>query len=153
MRSRQTLLFHGVGRGRAWNRQLLEAVKAIVIERRRNLNLSKLHSITVGFNLDAILHQHHASLNGSWAFQHSRSNSSRVSAVGCIAGVIHERRYLSHVFLDATHLVDLVDDPKKQSYAANIVAHELAHVALNHWQTQRSSAYAFPTKGPDSGQN
>lgn len=144
MQLRHALRFHGPGRGNAWNRQLLDAIKAIVVERRRNLNLRKLHSITVGFDLDAMLRDHFATLQAPSAFLRSRSKSSRVGAAGCVAKVMHEGRYLSHVFLDATHLVDLVDDPHKESYAANIVAHELAHVALDHWQTQPSWDYVSP---------
>ena len=149
MQLRRLLTFHGRGRGKAWNRQLLAAIKVIMIERRRDLNLRKLHSITVGFDLDAMLRAHYASLKASSAFQRSRSNSSRVDAAGCVAGVMRDGRYVSQVFLDATHLADLVDDPQKESYAANIVAHELAHVALNHWQTQRPWDYVSPTLGPD----
>jgi hypothetical protein len=149
MRLRRSLTFHGPGRGKAWNRRLLDAIKTIVTERRQDLNLRKLHSITVGFDLDAMLRAHYASLQVSSAFQRSRSKSSRVGAAGCVAGVMHEGRYLSHVFLDATHLVDLVDDPQKESYAANIVAHELAHVALNHWKAQPPWDYVSPTLRPD----
>ncbi|MFC3651946.1 hypothetical protein ACFONN_10365 [Dyella humi] len=123
----------------------MAAIKAIVVERRRDLNLRKLHSITVGFGLDAMLRAHYASLQVSSALQRSRSNRNRVGAAGCVAGVMRDGRYLSQVFLDATHLVDLVDDPQKESYAANIVAHELAHVALNHWQTQPTWDYVSPT--------
>lgn len=148
-RRRFSLTFHGPGRGTAWNRQLLAAVKAIVIDRWPALNLQKLHSITVGFGLDAMLHAYHDSLNASSAFLRSRSNSSRVGAAGCVVGVMHDGRYVSQVFLDATYLVDLVDNPQKESYAANIVAHELAHVALNHWQTQPPWDYVSPTLGPD----
>ena len=144
-RRRFSLTFHGPGRGKAWNRQLLAAIKAIVIEPRRGLNLCKLHSITVGFDLDAMLRDHYSSLHASSAFPRSRSKSARVGAAGCVAGVMRDGRYLSLVFLDATHLVDLVDDPQKESYAANIVAHELAHVVLNHWQTQPTWDYVSPT--------
>ena len=149
MQLRRSLTFHGPGRGKEWNRQLLAAIKAIMIERRRDLNLSKLHSITVGFDIDAMLRDHYASLQASSAFLRSRSNSSCVGAAGCVAGVIHDGRYLSHVFLDATHLVDLVDDPQKESYAANIVAHELAHVALNHWQSKPPWDYVASTSRSD----
>jgi len=148
-RRRFSLTFHSLGRGTAWNRQLLAAVKAIVIDRRPDLNLRKLHNITVGFGLDAMLRAHHDSLNASSAFLRSRSNSSRVGAAGCVAGVMHDGRYVSQVFLDATYLVDLVDNPQKESYAANIVAHELAHVALNHWQTQPAWDYVSHTFHPD----
>lgn len=143
-RRRFSLTFHGPGRGKAWNRQLLAAIKTIVIERRRNLNLRKLHSITVGFDLDAMLRDHLATLQTSSAFLRSRRQGERVGTAGCVAGVMRDGRYVSRVFLDATHLVDLVDDPHKESYAANIVVHELAHVALDHWQTQPSWDYVSP---------
>jgi hypothetical protein len=149
MQLRRSLTFHGPGRGKAWNRRLLDAIKAIVIERRRDLNLRKLHSITVGFDLDAMLWAHYTSLQASSAFQRSRRQGERVGTGGCVAGVMHEGRYLSHVFLDATHLVDLVDTPQKESYAANIVAHELAHAALNHWKAQPPWDYVSPTLRPD----
>lgn len=139
------LTFYGAGRGKAWNFQLLTAIKSIVVERRRHLNLRKLHSITVGFDLDAMLRAYYASLQVSSAFQRFQSSSNRVGVAGCVAGVMHDGRYVSRVFLDATYLVDLVDDPQKDSYAANIVAHELAHVALNHWQTQPTWDYVSPT--------
>jgi hypothetical protein len=149
MRLRQALFFHGVGRGKAWNRQLLEAVKAIVIERKPNLNLRKLHRITVGFDLDAMLHEHDASLNRSSAFHRPRSQSSHVGSAGCVVGSMRDDRYVSLVFLDASYLADLVDNPQMEGVAANIIAHELAHVALSHWQTQPPSAYVFPTRDPD----
>ena len=149
MQLRRSLRFHGPGRGKDWDRRLLAAIKAIVIERRENLNLRKLHSITVGFDLDAMLRDHLATLQASSAFQRSRRQGERVGTAGCVAGVMHDGRYLSHVFLDATHLVDLVDDPQKASYAANIVAHELAHVALNHWKAQPPWDYVSPTLRQD----
>lgn len=145
MQLRRSLTFHGPGRSKVWNRRLLDAIKTIVIERRRNLNLRKLHSITVGFDLDAMLRAHYASLQAPSAFQSSRHHGGRVGTAGCVAEVMRNGRYVSQVFLDATHLVDLVDDPQKESYAANIVAHELAHVALNHWQAQPPWDYVSPT--------
>jgi hypothetical protein len=149
MRLRRSLTFHGPGRGKDWNRELLAAIKAIVIERQRDLNLRKLHSITVGFDLDVMLRDHLAISQAPSTFLRSRSQSRRVGAAGCVAKVMHEGQYLSRVFLDAAHLVDLVDDPKRESYATNIVAHELAHVALDHWQTQPFWDYVSPTLGRD----
>jgi len=147
MRYRPSLTFHGDGRGKVWNRQLLTAIRAVVSERRHNLNLRKLHSITVGFDLDAMLHARGASLEVS--FPRSRGQSSHVGTAGCVAGAMRDGRYASLIFLDATYLVDLVDNPQKESIATNIIAHELAHVAISHWQTQPASAYVFPTQDPD----
>jgi hypothetical protein len=149
MRSRSSLTFHGPGRGKAWNRQLLAAVKAILSERRHDLNLKKLHGITVGFGLDDLLQ---AAWNGSdltLAFQRSSTKRHHADSAGCVAGIMHEGRYMSHVFLDATYIADLVDDPQKESFAANIIAHELAHVALHHWLTKRPAAYIFPIRRAD----
>jgi hypothetical protein len=148
-RRRFSLNFHGPGRGKAWNRRLLAAINAIVIERRLGLNLRKLHSITVGFDLDAMFRDHLATLQTSSAFLRSRRQGERVGTAGCVAGVMRDGRYLSYVFLDAIHLVDLVDDPHKESYAANIVAHELAHVALNHWQSKPPWDYVASTPRSD----
>lgn len=147
---RSLLIFHGPGRGKAWNRQLLAAIKAIVVERKHELNLRKLDSITVGFDLDGMLRSVDALSETSADFTRLRNkNNNRTGTAGCVAGVMRDGRYVSQVFLDATHLVDLVDDPQAESYAPNVVAHELAHVALNSWQTQRPWAYVFPTRQPD----
>ena len=58
-------------------------------------------------------------------------------------------RYLRHVILDATFLTQLVDDPQAESWAANVVAHELAHVGVSHWLTKPALDYIFPTQRVD----
>jgi hypothetical protein len=93
MQLRRSLTFHGPGRGKAWNRQLLATIKEIVIERLRNLNLRKLHSITVGFDFDAMLRDHLATLQAPSAFQRSRRQDERVGMAGCVAGVMRDGRY------------------------------------------------------------
>lgn len=148
MELRRSLRFHGPGRGKAWNRQLLAAIKTIVVERRRQLNLRKLHSISVGFDLDDMLRAIESPSEPSAVPRRPRPNRVTGSA-GCVTGAMRDDRYASLVFLDANYLVDLVDNPQADGVGANIVAHELAHVALNHWQTQPSSAYVFPTKISD----
>lgn len=140
--------FHGPGRGKAWNRQLLAAIKTIVVERRHQLNLRKLHSISVGFDLDDMLRAIENHSEPSAVLRRPRRNRVTGSA-GCVAGAMRDDRYASLVFLDANYLVDLVDNPQAEGVGANIISHELAHVALNHWQTQPSSAYVFPTKISD----
>lgn len=73
----------------------------------------------------------------------------RTIAAGCVIGVTHESMYVQRVFLDATHLVDLVDNPHIEGLAANIVVHELAHVSLDHWQIKPPWDYVSLTLNLD----
>jgi hypothetical protein len=141
-RQRPLIRFHG--HGKEWNQQLLAIIQAILVERRHHFNLRKLHGVTVGFGLDDVLRATEQKWGISTHFLPPTTKRSRRVAAGCAVGLMRQERYVSHVFLDATHLADLVDDPRKESYAANIIVHEFAHVALNHWQTKPPLDYLLP---------
>jgi len=59
------------------------------------------------------------------------------------------KHFLGQVILDAHFLGELVDETLPVGCAANIVAHELAHVALFHWLDKPAWEYVFPTQHPD----
>lgn len=118
-------------------------------ERREDLNLSKLDGITVTFNLHTALNEI-AGRNDLVMARKKRTLSQSYSVTaGCVFGVMRGERYLSHVILDAAFLTQLVDDPQTEGLAANIVAHELAHVGLSHWLIKPAQSYVFPTQRPD----
>lgn len=146
---RPPLLFHGPGRSKAWDKQLLSAIRFIAAERRENLNLSKLDGITVTFDLDAALEAIDDRCDMVMARKKKPPSQSYSVTAGCVFGVMRGERYLSHVILDATFLTQLVDDPQTEGWAANIVAHELAHVGVCHWLTKPALEYIFPTQCVD----
>jgi len=148
-RRRPSLRFHGQGASTAWNRQLLSAIRVIVAERRENLNLSKLDGITVSFDLDGAIR---AVESGQQVFSVREKRVAlqyRTVSAGCVIEVMRQERHVSHVILDAAYLAQLVDDPQAESWAANIVAHELAHVGVSHWLTKPAWSYLFPTQRSD----
>ncbi|MGH8156979.1 MAG: hypothetical protein ACREPQ_02570 [Rhodanobacter sp.] len=141
--------FHGPGKGKAWNQKLLSAIQGIVVERRENLNFAKLDGITVSFDLAGAISSIQNEQDVISVREKQIALQHQTVAAGCVMGVMRQERYLSHVFLDATYLTQLVDDPQAESWAANIVAHELAHVDLSHWLTKPAWSYVFPTQRSD----
>jgi hypothetical protein len=141
--------FHGQGASTAWNRQLLSAIRSIVAERRENLNLSKLDGITVSFDLDGAVRAVEGRQQVLSVRQKRIALRCRTVSAGCVIHVMRQERHMSHVILDATYLTQLVDDPQTESWAENIVAHELAHVGISHWLTKPAWSYIFPTQRTD----
>lgn len=148
-RRRPSPRFHGQGANPAWNRQLLSAIQGIVAERRGNLNLSKLDGITVSFDLDEAVRAVESEQQISSVRQKRIALRHQTVSAGCVIHFMRQKRHVSRVILDATYLAELVDDPQMESFAANIVAHELAHVGTSHWLTKPSWSYVFPTQRTD----
>jgi hypothetical protein len=106
----------------------------------QNFNLARLQRVTLTHDLDAAL----AVAERRWkrrADQREFVLYPRIGAGGYAIEVMYRRRLRSEIFLDARLLTNLVDPGHPESCAANIVAHELAHVALFNWRDRPASSY------------
>lgn len=125
----------------------MAAVKTLYEGLRPNFNLAKLRRVTLTHDLDAALvaagkRWKRCAPPGSFTFP------PKINAAGCATEVMYRKRLRGEVFLDARFLAELIDPGHPKSCAANIVAHELAHVALFHWREKPACTYVFPTS-PD----
>lgn len=120
-----------------WNGRFQAALIDIVVACGRFMDLRLLDGLTVGFDYDAALAS--VDLGYESSIAKGYTNSGGLVGVGKILRVKREGAMKAHVVLDANYLGGLVEPDGEEFWpTANIVAHELAHVAVTAWFEEHS---------------
>ncbi|MGP1664878.1 MAG: hypothetical protein ACTS5I_02975 [Rhodanobacter sp.] len=126
------LSFRGLGDDAEWNGRFQEAVRQLVIGCGRCMDLALLDGVTVGVDYDDALASVELGYESSIAKQYT--NADGLIGVGKMLRVKREGQIEVHVVINANAICALADQEHEMFWpCANIVAHELAHVAVVGW--------------------
>lgn len=125
------LSFRGLGDDE-WDGRFQEAVRQVVIGCGYCMDLTLLDGVTVGIDYDDALASVDLGYESSVAKQYT--NSDGLVGVAKMLRVKRDGQIKAHVVINA-NLVYALADPEHEMFwpSANIVAHELAHVAVLAW--------------------
>lgn len=131
------LSFRGLGDDAEWNGRFQEAVRQLVIGCGRCMDLALLDGVTVGVDYDDALASVELGYESSIAKQYT--NADGLIGVGKMLRVKREGQVKVHVVINANAICALADHEHEMFWpCANIVAHELAHVAVAGWLEEHS---------------
>lgn len=131
------LSLRGLGTDSEWNERFKDALLNLVVACGRCMDLRLLDGLTVGFDYDDALDS--VDLGYTSSIAKGYTNSGGLIGVGKMLRVKRKDQLKAHVVLDANYLGALVDIEHEEFWpTANIVAHELAHVAIVNWFEQHS---------------
>lgn len=122
-----------------WNRCFRTTLQELILEVSRFIDLDLLDGVTVSFDYDEAL----GSVELGYESERARryTNEQGLIGVGKTLRVLRDGALKVHVVLNAsclTHLADYRPDNDEFWAAANIVAHELAHVEVTSWYHKHS---------------
>lgn len=124
--------FRGLGDDAEWNGRFQEAVRQLVIGCGRCMDLALLDGVTVGVDYDDALASVELGYESNVAKQYT--NADGLLGVGKMLRVKREGQVKVHVVINANAICALADHEHEMFWlCANIVAHELAHVAVVGW--------------------
>ena len=131
------LSIRGLGSDSGWNQKFQRALVDLLVGCSRFMNLRLLDGVTVGFDYDDALES--VDLGYESVIAKSYTNSEELLGVGKLLRVKRGTAVRGHVVLNAKFLGALVDHEHEEFWpTANIVAHELAHVAILGWFEEHS---------------
>lgn len=127
----------GLGNDEFWNGSFQRALQTIIVNCGRIMDLRLLDGVTVGFDYRAALDS--VALGYESAVAKGYTNSGGLIGVGKAMRVKRPDGTKVHVVLDGNYLGALVDQEHAEFWPTiNIVAHELAHVAVTGWFEEHS---------------
>lgn len=141
------LSFRGLGDDAEWNGRFQEAVRQLVIGCGRCIDLALLDGVTVGVDYDDALASVELGYESSIAKQYT--NGDGLIGVAKILRVKRDGDLKVHVVINANAIYALADHEHEMFWpSANIVAHELAHVAVVNWfETHSPGVMLSPHQG------
>jgi len=132
--SRRRCAVRFMGRSTQTSEALIRAVHTQAEAQCASWNLAALDGITLTDDLNKTVHRLCQS-SSSPALSVKRKVCSVTVSAGCVVAVRRRTNIRRHVVLDIAYLEDLLTCPMHESMGANIVAHELGHVAFFRWRT------------------
>jgi hypothetical protein len=126
------LSLRGLGSDEEWNRRFLRAINDLVVGCGRFMDLRLLEGVTIGFDYDDALASVDLGYESTIAKQYTNGNG--LIGVGKLLRVKRDDGIKCHVVINGECLLALADHEHELFWpTANILAHELAHVAVVAW--------------------
>lgn len=141
------LSFRGLDDDAEWNERFQEAVRQVVVGCGRCMDLALLDGVTVGFDYDDALASVELGYESNIAKQYT--NGDGLIGVAKMLRVKREGQIKVHVVINANIIETLADHEHEMFWpSVNIVAHELAHVAVASWfETHSPGVMLSPHQG------
>lgn len=115
-----------------WNKRFIENFKEVLFTCGRYMDLSLLDAITVGYDYDDALASVDLGYESTIARQYT--NEGGLLGVAKTLRVLRDGHVRAHVVANADVLEGLADqDDERYWRCVNLIAHELAHVAVMGW--------------------
>lgn len=131
------LSFRNFSDNEEWNQRFIENFKEILFTCGRYMDLSLLDGVTVGYDYDDALASVDLGYESPIARQYT--NEKGLLGVAKMLRVLRDGDVRAHVVANANVLNGLADQNDERFWpCVNLIAHELAHVAVMGWFTAHS---------------
>lgn len=126
------LSFRNFSDNEEWNQRFIESFREVLITCGRYMDLSLLDGVTVGYDYDDALASVDLGYESTIARQYT--NQGGLLGVAKMLRVLRDGDVRAHVVANANVLNGLADQDDERFWpCVNLIAHELAHVAVMGW--------------------